>query len=161
MNRRKTIFSSTAILIVLVFSGMITAQNNRTDKSGEQAVYHRMYDTTTIDTITGKVTVVTDTLGRNDTTLTVLRVTGTSDTTNVHLGPKWFIDKQALKIETGDTITVIGSRVTYFGTQIIIAGTIKSNGTTYNLRDKKGLPVWKSQATQKPRGTGKKPQNKR
>ena len=38
---------------------------------------------------------------------------------------------------------------------------IKSNGTTYNLRDKKGLPVWKSQATQKPRGTGKKPQNKR
>jgi hypothetical protein len=61
---------------------------------------------------------------------------------SVHLGPSWYIDKQAPRIETNDRITVTGSRVTTAGKTAIIAAEIKKGNEVLKLRDENGMPAW-------------------
>ena len=65
------------------------------------------------------------------------------ETIAVHLGPSWYIDKQTPKIETNDTITVTGSRVTVDGKPAIIAAQVKKGNEILKLRDENGIPVWR------------------
>ncbi len=62
----------------------------------------------------------------------------------MHLGPAWYIDKQTPKIETNDTITVTGSRITIDGKPAIIAAQVKKGNEVLKLRDENGIPVWKT-----------------
>ena len=64
------------------------------------------------------------------------------ETIAVHLGPAWYIDKQTPKIETNDTITVTGSRVTIDGKPAIIAAQVKKGNEVLKLRDENGIPAW-------------------
>ncbi len=64
------------------------------------------------------------------------------ETIPVHLGPAWYIDKQTPHIETNDTISVIGSRVTMDGKPAIVAAQIKKGNEVLKLRDDNGVPVW-------------------
>ena len=64
------------------------------------------------------------------------------ETIPVHLGPAWYIEKQTPRIETGDTITVIGSRVTVDGKPAIVAAQIKKGNEVLKLRDDNGVPFW-------------------
>ena len=54
-----------------------------------------------------------------------------------------YIDKQTPKIETNDTITVTGSRVTVDEKPAIIAAQVKKGNEVLNLRDENGIPVWR------------------
>ena len=65
-----------------------------------------------------------------------------SKTLSVHLGPAWFIDRQNIRIEEGDTIEVKGSKITYEGKPTIIAAEVKKANTVLKLRDKNGFPLW-------------------
>lgn len=60
----------------------------------------------------------------------------------VHLGPKWFMDKQALQLKQGDSIEVTGSRVTISNMPAIIASEIKRGDEVLKLRDANGYPYW-------------------
>ncbi len=55
------------------------------------------------------------------------------ETIPVHLGPASYIDKQTPRIETSDTITVIGSRVTVDGKPAIVAAQIKKGNEVLKL----------------------------
>ena len=60
----------------------------------------------------------------------------------VHLGPGWYVEKQALKIAPQDRLEVRGSRVTYEGKPALIAAEVKKGDQVLNLRNADGVPLW-------------------
>lgn len=61
---------------------------------------------------------------------------------SVHLGPAWFINNQDVTIESGDTIEVKGSRITFDGEPAIIAQEVRKGDEVLTLRDDNGFPAW-------------------
>jgi hypothetical protein len=105
--------------------------------------YNRLYDKTTVETISGEVTAV-ETL----TTSKVMRggthvmLKNEKETISIHLGPSWYLDKKEIKIAAGDKISVKGSRITFEGKPAIIASQVSKNNDVLKLRDDNGYPLW-------------------
>jgi hypothetical protein len=100
----------------------------------------RNYDPKTVETVQGKVLSVGKLQQRGRGVHVMLQTD--KETIAVHLGPSWYIDKQTPKIETNDTITVTGSRVTVGGKPAIIAAQVKKGNEVLKLRDDNGVPAW-------------------
>lgn len=64
---------------------------------------------------------------------------------SVHLGPDTWLDRQKVKLEKGDEVTVKGSRFTYGGGAGIIAQSVTRGAETLVLRDAAGKPAWSGQ----------------
>jgi hypothetical protein len=105
------------------------------------AIAQRNYDPKTVETIEGKVLSVEKMQQRGRGVHLTLQTD--KETVPVHLGPSWYIDKQTPKIETNDTITVTGSRVTVGAKPAIIAAQVKKGKEVLKLRDENGIPVWR------------------
>ncbi len=60
----------------------------------------------------------------------------------VHLGPAWFLNRQDLRLNTGDTITIKGAKASVQGDDVVIASEIQTSSGTLRLRDSKGMPNW-------------------
>ncbi len=105
------------------------------------AIAQRNYDPKTVETIQGKVLSVEKMQQRGGGVHFMLQTD--KETIAVHFGPSWYIDKQTPKIETNDTITVTGSRVTVDGKPAIIAAQVKKGNEILKLRDENGIPVWR------------------
>lgn len=105
-----------------------------------RAIAQRNYDPKTVETVQGKVLSVEETQQRGRGVHLTLQTD--KETIAVHLGPSWYIDKQSSKIETNDTITVTGSRVTINGKPTIIAAQVTKGDDVLKLRDDKGIPAW-------------------
>lgn len=101
----------------------------------------RNYDPKTVETVEGKVLSV-ETMQQRGRGVHLMLQTD-KETVAVHLGPSWYIDKQTPKIETNDTITVTGSRITFDGKPAIIAAQVKKGNDVLNLRDENGIPLWR------------------
>lgn len=117
------------ILIVLI-SNTSFAQN-------------RIYDVNTFTETKGKVLKIIEILPSKGVSggIHIMLNTGSEDLT-VHLGPKWYLDKQSVQLKTGDKIEVKGSKVIIDGTEAIIAREIIKDGNTLKLRDINGIPFW-------------------
>ncbi len=105
----------------------------------------RMFDPATVVTVTGTVlgeTRVDRGMGHSGVHLSLKTADGEIP---VHLGPDFWVDRQAVKIAKGDEITVKGSRVTFEGKPALIAETVTKGGATLVLRDAKGVPAWQGQ----------------
>jgi DNA/RNA endonuclease YhcR with UshA esterase domain len=61
---------------------------------------------------------------------------------NVHVGPSWFLEKNKMSFEKGDTVEITGSKVKFGGEDALIAREIKKNGVPLTLRNAQGIPVW-------------------
>ncbi len=133
------------IMALLLAAGPAFAQAQQTNKSKKGTAYYRMYDTTTVETLKGTVTSVEKMTARNGMRrgygVHVMLDTGT-ETIPVHLGPSWFLDKQDVKVQKGDKIEVIGSRITYDNNPAIVAAEVKKESNVLKLRDEKGFPYW-------------------
>ena len=66
----------------------------------------------------------------------------------VHLGPSWYMEKQAVTIAAGDKVEVTGSRIMYRGKPTIIAAEVKKGDQVLKLRDASGVPAWAGQRRQ-------------
>ena len=66
-----------------------------------------------------------------------------AETLEVHLGPTAFLNEKKLAIAKGDTLEIIGSRVTVDGDRVFIAKAVKKGDSTWTLRDATGLPLWR------------------
>jgi hypothetical protein len=102
-----------------------------------------MYDPAKVETVSGQVTEVKE-FGsmngmRQGVGLTVR--TGEKDVV-VHLGPKFFLDEQAVKIAKGDTIEITGVKAFRRGQDVFMAGEVKKGGEVLKLRDEAGVPLW-------------------
>lgn len=110
---------------------------------GPGAKYCAMYDVNTVATISGvveKVERFTPEKGMGQGIHLLVKTD--AETLSVHLGPKWFLEKQDIKIEAKDQVEVKGSRITFNGKPAIIAATVKKGDETLVLRDDAGIPVW-------------------
>jgi hypothetical protein len=108
--------------------------------SASTALAQRHYDPKTIETIEGKVVSIEHTQVRGHGVH--LTVQTAKESISVELGPAWYIDKQTPRIETNDTVTVTGSRVTTDGKPAIIAAQVKKGSEVLKLRDDNGIPAW-------------------
>jgi len=68
--------------------------------------------------------------------------TGT-ETLEVHLGPTAFLNEQKVVVAKGDTLEIVGSRVTVDDERVFIAKRVTKGGSVWTLRDASGLPLWR------------------
>jgi len=107
------------------------------------SVYNRMYDVTTVTTISGEVASVEQFVPYAGAPPGVHLIVATgSESISVHLGPAWFIENQDEVIDVGDAVTVTGSRIVYLEQAAIIAASVQTDGAALLLRDWRGIPVW-------------------
>ena len=105
------------------------------------------YDPKTEVTLTGAVVHVNSVahaagssgMAAQDSTLLLKSDTGT---VVVQLAPAAFLAEKKLKIAKGDTVQVIGSRVTNGESQVLVAREIRKGNTSWTLRDASGAPLW-------------------
>ncbi len=110
---------------------------------GMGSQYQRMYDPKTVETITGTVEAVDQVTPMKGMSYGVhIELKTEEETTSVHLGPGWYIERLDTKIEKGDKIGVKGSRVVMMGKPALIASEVRKGDSVLKLRDENGIPVW-------------------
>lgn len=132
-------------VILMVLSSTILIAQNDLNGWGKSSNYNRKYNPKTFTEIKGEITKIEQFVHVRGMApgIQIMVKTGT-DTVSVHLGPKWFMDKQngQFKLVTGDKVEVKGSKVTIRRKPIIMAREITKGGNTLQLRDEKGFPEW-------------------
>ena len=110
---------------------------------GTETKYGRMYNTETVETITGKVVSVDKITRRKGMSYGVyLNVKTGKETISIHLGPGWYIENQSIIVEPEDKVEIKGSRIIFNGKPAIIAAEVNMGGKILKLRDEKGVPSW-------------------
>jgi len=69
-------------------------------------------------------------------------LTVASGSIEVHVGPAWFVESKNVPFTKGDEVTVVGSKATMAGTDVLIAREIKKGDHVLTLRDAQGIPQW-------------------
>lgn len=136
---RKTI--RFALLTIVAFTTLSAlAQGPGSRGGGRGSPGARLYDPTTVTTVSGQVTSIDPTgpagLGLH------LALETAHGKLLVHLGPSWFLQAQSLQIAVGDTLEITGSRVTFEQAPAVIAQTVKKADQVLVLRDVQGTPMW-------------------
>jgi len=113
---------------------------------GAGDAYSRMYNPKIVETLSGEVVQVDKfTPGKKMSYGVHFTLKTAKERIPVHLGPSWFMDKQAVTIAAGDQVEVTGSRIMYQGKPTIIAAEVKKGGQVLKLRDAAGVPAWAGQ----------------
>jgi len=105
--------------------------------------YQGAYNPATVETITGEVVGIEQTvpMKRMNQGL-ALAVKTQKETVTVHLGPTWYLERLDEKIVKGDKVEIKGARTTLAGKPIILAAEVKKGDKVLILRDAAGVPVW-------------------
>ena len=106
-----------------------------------------MYDVKTETTIRGtveSVDTVTGAGGRGPGALggAHLTVKTEKEALEVHVGPTAYLTEKGITLAKGDTLEILGSRVTIDKEPVVIARQIKKGDNTWTLRDASGRPLW-------------------
>ena len=111
------------------------------------------YNPATETTVTGTVDSVKNvpSPGRGGGGLHLMLVVATGPI-EVHLGPASFVSSKNVTFTKGDALTVVGSKVTMDGQEVVIAREIKKGDQVLTLRDEKGFPLWSGRGRPKPSG---------
>ena len=106
--------------------------------------FNRLYNPATVETDEGEVLSVEKVMPMKGMSHGVhFTLKSDKGTVSVHLGPSWYIEKEGIKVQPKDRVTVSGSRITLDGKSVIIADEIRKGGKTWKLRDDKGIPLWR------------------
>lgn len=128
----------------LVAVGLVSAMNAQPGQGGRQG--GPMYDTKTEATFTGTVEAVENVTpqGRGRRGLGGLHLTlkTSSESLEAHLGPVAFLKERTIEVAKGDTLEILGSRVTMGGEPVLLVREIKKGDRTWTLRDASGRPLW-------------------
>jgi hypothetical protein len=141
---RKALLVTLIMMVGLLFTTEVFAQQIRRGCWGRADRYNRLYDPDTVTTISGTVEDIdyfTPAEGMAQGVHVQLRQT-TGEATEVHLGPRWYIDNQDIEIREGDFIQVTGSRIMFEGEPVIVASSVQMDGEVLRLRDREGYPLW-------------------
>jgi hypothetical protein len=106
-----------------------------------------MYDVKTETTITGTVESVDTFTGAGGRGCcaggTHLTVKTDKETLAVHVGPTTYLAEKGITLAKGDTLEILGSRVTIGDEPVVVAKQVKKGDTTWTLRDALGRPLWR------------------
>lgn len=138
----KKTFSVSMTIMLLAFAGAAFA-GPMMGGWGMGSRYGRMYDTKTVETVSGEVLNI-DKIRPMRGMSYGIHITLKTDKGEipVHLGPAWYIDRQSPAIKAGDRIEVKGSRVMFQGKPAIIAAEVSKGDEVLRLRDDRGYPAW-------------------
>lgn len=138
-----------SLLLVLLLAGALGTSTAAYAQHG-QGMGARLYDPTTVETVTGVVTAVDTVTGRRTRQHQGihLRMTASGEPLTVHLGPLFYLQQQRVRIQAGDSLTVRGSRVTRRGEPSMIAAELRQQNQTWTLRDEHGVPRWRGHRRQ-------------
>ena len=125
---------TSSILLVALAAATLSAQ---------RGMQGGLYDPAKETTMTGTVDAVTTTpaQGRGGGGIH-LTLAATSGAIDVHVGPASFVSGKNFTLAKGDVLTVVGSKVTMAGQDVLIAREITKGSQVLTLRDAKGLPLW-------------------
>jgi hypothetical protein len=106
-----------------------------------------MYDVKTETTITGTVESVENITGaggrgRHGMGGTHIVVKTEKESVAVHVGPTAYLAEKGITLAKGDSLEILGSRVTVDKDAVLIARQIKKGDETWTLRDASGRPAW-------------------
>ncbi|BAY22489.1 hypothetical protein NIES2100_22520 [Calothrix sp. NIES-2100] len=134
---------ATISILSLLSVPVVLAQSGTGGCTSRATSYQRMYDSKTVETITGEVIAIDNVSSpRGMSGGLHLKVKTATEAIPVHLGPAWYINQQNIQIKLQDNIEVKGSRITFAGQPTIIAAQIKKDNQILNLRSDDGIPVW-------------------
>jgi hypothetical protein len=100
------------------------------------------YDPKTETTVQGTVEDVQQQAGRHGWMGTHLVLKTGVETLEVHVGPSNYIQQKDFSFAKGDSLSIVGSRVTIDGKPALIAREITKEGKTLALRNASGVPLW-------------------
>ena len=110
---------------------------------GPGSAYVRMYDSKTVETISGEVVSVDTITPMKGMAYGVhLLLKADKGPISVHLGPGWYLENQDVNLEPNDRVQVRGSRITLDGKPVIIAAEVTRGDEILKLRDEAGFPLW-------------------
>ncbi len=134
------------LAVVLLTAGPALAQSSAPRGPGPgRGMQARHFDPSTVETVSGEVKAVRTFPGRpNEGVHAELQTS--AGVMDVHLGPSWYLEKQGLKVQKGDSLEVTGSKVQMGGNPALIAQLVKKGGSSVTLRDPAGIPVWSRRA---------------
>ena len=101
------------------------------------------YDTATVVDIQAKVTAVREVPKGSPMDGLHLMVQSGADTLDVYVGPPEFVKVFEVTFKPGDQIHVIGSKVDFEGSKVVLAREVAIGTVTILCRDKDGEPLWK------------------
>jgi hypothetical protein len=127
----KSIFLAIAILYALPLDAQRAQETNRP-----------RYDLNTETKMKGTVEEVKLPPKGSEKEVAHLLVKTGTDTVDVYLCPKSFLDDMGVSFSKGDEITLTGSRIKQGESDLILAREVVKGADTLVLRDAKGNPVW-------------------
>lgn len=139
MKRVLTALSIAAPLILLVASPALAQQRGG---PGQRA--NRLFDPATIETVAGVIARIDSVQSPRGPSVGLhLQLQTEAMTLPVHLGPSWFLADQSFVFQTGDSLSVRGSRVTIDNAPALIAVEVRRSDQSLRLRDESGRPQWR------------------
>lgn len=139
--KRLVVSGLVAFLCVVVLAAAALAQ--QAGQRGMRGGGQRMYDPSKAEIVSGDVVAVKEFTSRNGMRKGVgLELNAAGRTIVVHLGPQFYLDKQAVKIAAGDKVEITGVKAMRRGGEMFIAGEVKKGGESLKLRDDTGMPLW-------------------
>lgn len=147
MSGKIAVSAQILIMLIMVMGTTAPAQPLRGWKGsggwGGGSQYQKMYDAKTVGVVTGAIESVETFMPVRGMSIGVLLMLKTEDgMVAVHLGPVWYIERQDIRFDKGDTVEVRGSKVTFDGKPVIIAAEVKKNEDKLRVRDENGVPHW-------------------
>jgi len=101
------------------------------------------YDTATVVDIQAKVSAVREVPKGSPMEGLHLMMQSGGETLDVYVGPPEFVKVFEVTFKPGDQVHVIGSKVTFEGSTVILAREVSIGTVTLLCRDKEGEPLWK------------------
>jgi len=140
----RTLFAAAAAAGMLLLASPVVSLAQGARGGG----YGRSYNPQTVWTVSGEVLAIDKVADgrRGGYGVHVLLKTVKGDLP-VHLGPSWFLERQAMKIAVHDVIEVTGSPVIYAGKPALLAAEVRKGSESMRLRTADGLPLWRRAAT--------------
>lgn len=142
---KKLVTLITVVTMLALFSGteVLAVMRKGGGGWGSGTPYGRMYNSQTVETISGEVVSVDKITPAKGMSYGIHAVIKTDkETISVHLGPGWYIENQDVRIEPKEKVEVKGSRITFEGKPAIIAAEVMKGDEVLVLRDANGFPVW-------------------
>jgi hypothetical protein len=102
----------------------------------------RVYSSATETTVAGTIDDVKTISPGNGPGGLHLIVNTSSGPLEVHVGPTWYVSSRNVTFVKGDAVTVVGSKVTMSGRDVLVAREITKGQQVLTLRTSNGVPVW-------------------
>lgn len=117
-----------------------------------ESSFVRLFDSNNLVSISGTVNRVEAFSPRRGMTMGVRAEVDTgTNVVSVHLGPRWFIQRQDVALKAKQHVEVAGSDVTIEGRPVLVATRVKTDDGVLHLRDANGVPSWAGGLADDPR----------